>query len=379
MNVRISRASVPENIMRIAILGTRGIPANYGGFETFAEELSTRLVKSGHNVTVYCRRHHAKHGVTEFKGVRLTVLPTIRQKYLDTVVHTFLSAVHAVRKFDAVLICNAANSLFIPILTWTGTPVAINVDGLERKRKKWNWLGRLYYRLGERASTWFATEIVTDAYAIQEYYRNEYRAPSTMIAYGAEIDRQPDAETIDRFGIVPDKYFLYVSRLEPENNCAMVIDAFRNVNTELKLVIVGDAPYASEYKRHLGELALGDERIIFTGFVFGGDYKALQQNAFAYIHATEVGGTHPALIEAMGFGNCVLCLSTDENREVLADAGNFFNDADELSDRIREVLSNAQLRTKLRAEAVERVRRRFSWESVTNDYERLFARMANKA
>src|SRR3982751_1789727 len=117
--------------MRIAILGTRGIPANYGGFETFAEKLSTRLARRGHDVTVYCRSHHVDRKLKEFEGVHLTTLPTIRHKYLDTVVHTALSAFHAIRRFDAVLICNAANSPFIPILTWTGTPVAINVDGLE--------------------------------------------------------------------------------------------------------------------------------------------------------------------------------------------------------------------------------------------------------
>ena len=155
--------------MRIAILGTRGIPANYGGFETFAEQLSTRLVERGHEVTVYCRSHHVPREMTEYRGVRLKVLPTVKHKYLDTVVHSFFSVIHAVfQRFDVVLICNAANAIFIPKLTWTGTPVAINVDGLERKRKKWNALGRLYYALGERASVWFATEVVTDAKAIQD-------------------------------------------------------------------------------------------------------------------------------------------------------------------------------------------------------------------
>src|SRR4051794_29769345 len=318
--------------MRIAILGTRGIPANYGGFETFTEELSRRLVERGHEVTVYCRSHHVDRGLKEYNGVKLKILPTVRHKYLDTVVHTFLSVLNASpKRFDAVLICNAANSPFIPILSWTGTPVAINVDGLERKRKKWNWLGRAYYRLGERASVWFATEIVTDARAIQEYYLSEYKQPTTMIAYGADAVRQTDPDALSAFGIEPDGYFLYVSRLEPENNAAMVVEAFRKVKTELNLVIVGDAPYASEYKKRLYELAKDDPRIIFTGFVFGSGYKSLQQNAYAYIHATEVGGTHPALIEAMGFGNCVLCLSTIENEEVAASAAIFFRDVDQLS------------------------------------------------
>ncbi|NOT46610.1 MAG: DUF1972 domain-containing protein, partial [Acidobacteria bacterium] len=230
--------------MRLAILGTRGIPANYGGFETFAEELSTRLVERGHCVTVYCRSHHVDRGLTEYKGVRLKVLPTIRHKYLDTIVHTFFSAINAASKrFDAVLVCNAANSPLVPVMTWTGTPVAVNVDGLERKRKKWNWLGRLYYRIGERASVWFATEVVTDAKVIQDYYLTEYRKESTMIAYGANVERNLDPAAVAEHGVEPQKYLLYVSRLEPENNAAMVIEAFRKVETELKLVVVGDAPY----------------------------------------------------------------------------------------------------------------------------------------
>ncbi len=363
--------------MKIAILGTRGIPANYGGFETFAEELATRLVKRGHETTVYCRSHHVSRNQTEFQGVRLKILPTIKHKYLDTIVHTFLSAVHAVtRRFDAVLICNAANSPFIPILRWTGTPVAVNVDGLERKRKKWNWLGRLYYMIGERASVWFATEVVTDARAIHDYYLTEYGAASTMIAYGAAVERKLDAAAIAGFGIEPESYFLYVSRLEPENNAAMVIEAFTRVKTDLRLVIVGDAPYADAYKQHLKDLAAGDDRIIFTGFVFGPEYKSLQQNAYAYVHATEVGGTHPALIEAMGFGNCVLSYSTIENDEVVGDAAIIYKDAADLAAKMAEAANDDAAVKAFRVAAQERVRAEYNWENVTDEYEKLFAKIA---
>src|SRR5215472_14037854 len=179
--------------MRIAILGTRGVPASYGGFETFAEHLLTRLVARGHEVTVYCRAHYVSHRQIEFQGVRLKVLPTIRHKYLDTVIHTFLSAVHAVpRRYDAALICNAANAPFAPILRMTGTPVALNVDGLEHKRKKWNWIGRKYYLMAERLATIFPNRMVTDARVIQDYYLTRYHAPSTMITYGSEVERRPD-------------------------------------------------------------------------------------------------------------------------------------------------------------------------------------------
>lgn len=362
--------------MHIAILGTRGIPANYGGFETFAEQLSVRLVERGHKVTVYCRSHHVEKGLKEFRGVRLVVLPTVRHKYFDTVVHTYLSVLHALfQRYDVVLMCNAANAVFIPKLTLTGTPVAINVDGLERKRKKWNFLGRLYYALGERASVWFATEVVTDAKAIEDYYLAEYGKRSTMIAYGADVERQTDAQALREFGVEPEDYFLYVSRLEPENNAAMVIEAFRKIETEKKLVIVGDAPYANEYKERLRELAADDPRIIFTGFVFGQGYKSLQQNAYAYIHATEVGGTHPALIEAMGYGNCVLTYSTEENIEVVGDAAIIFTNTETLSGGVERVAKNESLVRQYRRKAQDRIRYEYSWESITDKYEELFKRI----
>src|SRR5690242_7400091 len=232
--------------MRIAILGTRGIPANYGGFETFAEHLSTRLVARGHEVTVFCRSHYTSPRQLEFQGVRLKVLPTIHHKYFDTVVHTFVSALLAVPgRYDAAPICNAANAPFAPILRLTGTPVAINVDGLEHKRKKWNWIARRYYRLAERLATVLPNETVTDAHVIQDYYQARYGADSTMIAYGAEVERKPDP-MVRRWRVEPNRYVLYVSRLEPENNAHLVIEAFKRVRTAHKLLIVGDAPYARE-------------------------------------------------------------------------------------------------------------------------------------
>ncbi len=366
--------------MRIAILGTRGIPASYGGFETFAEQLSTRLVARGHDVTVYCRAHYVSPRQIEYKGVRLKVLPTIRHKYFDTVVHAGLSALHAaaLRRFDAALICNAANAPCAPVLRAAGVPVAINVDGLEHKRRKWNWLGKNYYRVAERLSVWLPNETVTDARVIQDYYLAKYRAASTMIAYGAEVERRTDRQAVARWGVEPNRYVLYVSRLEPENNAEMVIEAFRRVRTPQKLLVVGDAPYAHEYIAHLRSLARRDRRIVFTGFVFGDAYRALQQNAFCYVHATEVGGTHPALLEAMGYGNCVLTLATPENVEVTGDAGIHYKDSEDLSAQLQKVLRDGAIVDQYRRRAQARVRERYDWERVVDEYEDLFARMAGR-
>lgn len=365
--------------MRIAILGTRGIPASYGGFETFAEHLATGLVARGHQVTVYCRAHYVSPRQLEYHGVRLRVLPTIRHKYFDTVVHTFLSAIHAVSgRYDAALICNCANAPFSLILRLTGTPVAINVDGLEHKRKKWGWLGQRYYRLAEYLSTLLPNEMVTDAQVIQDYYLARHNAASTMITYGSEVERRPDRATIRKWRVEPNRYVLYVSRLEPENNAHLVIEAFKKVRTAYRLLIVGDAPYAEQYINSLKAQARGDKRIIFTGFVFGQDYRALQQNAYCYVHATEVGGTHPALLEAMGYGNCVLTLATPENLEVVGDAGVTYIDEFDLAAKLQRVLRDGSLVQAYRNRAQQRIQRHYDWDTVVNQYEQLFAGMSNK-
>jgi glycosyltransferase involved in cell wall biosynthesis len=364
--------------MRIAILGTRGIPAAYGGFETFAEHLSTRLAARGHEVTVYCRAHYTSPRQLEYQGVRLKVLPTIRHKYFDTVVHAFLSSLHAMAaRYDAALICNAANAPFAPLLRAVGTPVAVNVDGLEHKRKKWNWIARHYYRMAERLSTILPTETVTDARVIQDYYMAKYGASSTMIAYGAEVERRPDP-MVRRWRVEPNRYVLYVSRLEPENNAHLVIEAFKRVKTAHKLLVVGDAPYAREYIKDLKAQARRDRRIIFTGFVFGRDYRALQQNAYCYVHATEVGGTHPALLEAMGFGNCVLTLAAPENIEAIGDAGIAYSDEQDLAEKLQRVLRDGSLVHSYRNRAQARVKEFYDWDYVVDRYEELFAKMAGQ-
>jgi glycosyltransferase involved in cell wall biosynthesis len=363
--------------MKLAILGTRGIPANYGGFETFAEQLSTRLVQRGHDVTVYCRSNNISYRGALYRGVRLTILPTIGTKYLDTVAHTFLSVFHAVpRRFDCILICNAANAVFAAVPRLTGSPVALNVDGIERKRKKWGALGRAYYRFSELFATFIPNVIVTDAAVIREYYRRQYRRESVMIAYGAECGRVETRDILQPLNVAAGDYFLYVSRLEPENNALMVVRAFEEIATGKRLLIVGDAPHAQEYIQRLKTTP--DVRIQFPGGIYGTGYRELQSNAYAYIHATEVGGTHPALIEAMGAGNCVLVFDTPENREVVADCGLFFSDQATLADQLRSVLQRPDLVKSLGARAQARARAHYSWDAITDQYEALFHSMRRK-
>lgn len=360
--------------MRIAILGTRGIPANYGGFETFAEELSTRLVARGHQVLVYCREEHEGG---RYRDVDLQWLPTIRHKYLDTLYHTAVSTLHlatrpGAERMDVALYCNAANAIFTILPRATGIPVALNVDGIERKRKKWNRAAKAWYRMSEWLSTFLPTTFVTDAEAIKTYYREVYGKDSLFIPYGADTALEPTQAVLEQLGLQPCRYFLYVSRMEPENRPLEVRLAFETVECDMRLALIGDAPYAHEYIRKVRDSK--DPRVLTPGAIYGTGYRELGSWCFAYVHATEVGGTHPALIEAMGRGCLVLYLDTVENREVCGDAGLPYLDQAGLAARMREALAMSEAERDIyRARAVQRVKERYDWDAVTSQYEQLLA------
>lgn len=365
-----------KKIMNIAVLGTRGIPANYGGFETFAEELSTRLVQRGHNVTVYGRSTYVNKKKKMYKGVRLTVLPTISHKYLDTPFNTLLSSFHSLfQKYDVLLFCNSANSFCTILPRIFGKPVLLNVDGLEWKRAKWSVFGQWIYKISEWFSTFLPTDIITDAKDVQKYYRSKFNKRSTYIPYGSSVKRDESSDILDKFGLQKRKYILYVSRLEPENNAHIVIKAYERVKTDLSLVIVGDAPYSKNYIRKLKSTK--DKRIIFTGYVFGRGYCQFQSHAYCYVQATEVGGTHPALVEAMGHGNCVLANDVPEHREVLDDAGLYFtvNNVEILKEKLEYVLNNPDEVESCREKALKRVLKIYTWDKVTSSYERIFKKV----
>ena len=366
--------------MKIAIVGTRGIPASYGGFETFAEELSTRLVARGHEVFVYCRKGKIDWSQPYYKGVRLVLLPTLKHKYLDTVAHTLLSVFHVIfTKVDIVYFCNAINSIFIILPRVFGKKTAINVDGLEWKREKWSRIGKFAYRISEKIATLFANEIVTDSRGIQRYYKEKFSKDTIFIPYGADIGKYTGpVEIMGKYGLEKRGYVLYVSRLEPDNNAHIVIKAYEKVKGDMPLVIVGDAPYGEPYIEKLRSTK--DKRIKFLGSIYGKGYHELQSNAFIYIHGNEVGGTNPALLEAMAHGNCVIANGVSFNKEVVGDAGLWFrhNDIEDLKNKIQYFIDNPKETDKYRTMAVERIREYYNWDDVVSEYEDLFANMLKK-
>lgn len=364
--------------MRIAILGTRGIPANYGGFETFAEELGVRLAARGHSVRVYCRSANYPEPLTEYRGVELVTQSTIHTKSLDTLSHALSSTLHVLaHPVDVALYCNAATSCFLWMPRLRGMKVVLNPDGLEWERAKWGWAGKTFYRMSERLAARFPNSLVCDSHVIRRYYRDKFGCDSAFIAYGADlVERGTGRELLEGLGVEAERYFLYVSRLEPENNAHLVVKAFEQVKTDMKLLMVGSAPFAGAYIRELK--ATRDPRILFPGALYGETYQALRANAYVYINAMEVGGTHPAILEAMGAGNCVLVSDISYNVEAVAEAGVKFRnkDVDDLRDKMQWLVEHPEAVEAYRTRAVARVREEYAWERVVDRYEALFEDLA---
>lgn len=363
--------------MRVAILGTRGIPASYSGFETAAEQLAARLTERGHEVVVYCRPHVVDRSLDEYRGARLVHLPTVRNKYLDTFVHTFLSAAHAARRLrpDAALFFIAGNSPMCLITRAAGIPTVINVDGLDSDRRKWPRLAKAYLRAAERTAPRWADEAITDSDAVAEVFARRYHERIGVIPYGVEDPGYDGDGTLRRLGLEKGRYVLFVGRLEPENNPHLLVEAFANLDEAttrgMKVVIVGGAPYADEYIRNVMRRA--DPRVMFPGYVFGRGYWELQRHAYLFCAPTEVGGTHPVILEALAAGNCVLVNDHAPNAETVGDAGFYFSGREgvpSLTEQLRRLIADPDLVASYRERARERAKR-YSWEAVADQYERL--------
>ncbi len=365
--------------MKIALLGTRGIPASYSGFETCVEQLGQRLVKRGHEVTVYCRSTHITYPSDHYLGMRLVKLPTISNKYLDTIVHSFFSSIHALtQNYDIAAYFIAGNSPVTWIPRLVGTKTVLNVDGLDWKREKWPTLAKKYIQFAEYLATKLPNLYITDSEVVQNYYLDRFKSKPPYIPYGSEIECLPPGETLAKFDLQSHNYVLFVGRLVPENCAHHIVDAFREIDTNMKCVIVGDAAYAQDYIASLKARAQDDPRIIFTGYVFGKGYHELGSNASIFVESSGVGGTHPALTEAMAFGNCVIVNDTPENLETIGDAGFSYagqKGASALRPLLEDLLSNPSRVAKYAAKAQKRANTHYTWDAVTDSYEQLFERL----
>jgi glycosyltransferase involved in cell wall biosynthesis len=362
--------------VKVAMMGTRGVPAQYGGFETAVEEVGRRLVERGHEVTVYARNPGQQLG--EYLGMRVVNAPAIRHRFAETLSHTALSTAHAMVRDrpDVCLLLNAGNAPFLPVLRSARIPTAIHLDGLESQREKWRGAGARYYRWAEGAAIRWADEVIADSDAISDYVSRTYGRDCVTIAYGAEVI-SPPSDRLAELSLEPGEYHLIVARLEPENHVLDAVHAYRVSGEHRPLIVVGAAPYSQWYIDRV--TAVADERIRLVGGIY--DKELLDQlyaHARSYIHGHSVGGTNPSLLRAMGAGAPVLAFDVVFNREVTADKAFFWSDADQLTELLNlfgEDLSALRIHVDA---GVQRIAEHYQWDQVAAAYEELMNSLVAK-
>jgi glycosyltransferase involved in cell wall biosynthesis len=360
--------------MKIAMIGIKAIPARFGGFETAVDEISRGLVGLGHEVVVYNRSGMTRHEGSDYDGVRLVNLPTVRSKNLSTIVHALLATIHVLfHRVSVVHYFTTGTTVFAPLPRLFGMKVVCSVDGTDWQRGKWGRFARWYLRTSERFAAWFCDALIADSDAVRHYYREAYGVNSFPVTYGMREPRNEGTEYLDRFALKSREYVLFVGRLVPENNIHHLISAFERTNTDKKLVIVGDDPWEKQYIASLKSTR--DPRIVFTGGIYGDGYEQFQRNAYLFVLPDEVGGTHPALVEAMGFGNCVLVNDTESNLEVIGDAGFSYRGCEgsvDLGRQLQALIDCRDTVEKLRNAAQERARSQYSWTRVVREHETVY-------
>ena len=363
---------------RIAVIGIRGLPANYGGLETCAREVCTRWARAGNDVLVYCRSNRYPVRAANFHGVRLRYLPSIPSKSLDTISHTFLCVLDLMivkRGYRTVHVYKTGNSIFMPLLRLAGQHVVLSGDGIEWKREKWGRLAKFVHRLGERFAARFANEIVVDNEEVGAYYRRTFGVPTTLIAYGAKepvLDPERSARLMERYSLVSGKYFLFVGRIVPEKGVHDLIEAYKALRTDCPLVIIGDDDARSEYRNRV--FAEASDRIRFLGFVYNEDYEQLLLNARMYLSASRLEGTSPSLLAAMGAGVCCLVNGIPENLATVKGSVPTYreNDLADLITRWQAIADDPASSAAAAERGRQCVREHYSWDAVADGYYQLF-------
>lgn len=359
--------------MKIAMLGTKGIPATWGGIERHVEEISTRLVAMGHDVTVYCRPYYTTTEKEYYKGVHLKKLPTIPSKNFDAIAHTFLATMHAMLEDYDIVHYHAIGPATLSILArMAGKNTVVTVHGLDWQREKWGKKAKLFLRFGEHASILFPYQTIAVSKFLKDYLEEKYQRPVNYIpsAVTEPVHRAPDK--IRAYGIGEKDYILFVARLVPEKGCHYLLEAYERLNPRMKLVVAGGASHSEEYVADLQKHA--SDKIIFTGYVYGEILQELYSNAYCYVHPSTIEGLPVTLLEAVAYGNCIIASDIPANTEVVQDAGIIFEsqNVDDLCEALHTALDNPILVKQLGERAQARGVAEYNYDSITEKTERLY-------
>lgn len=359
--------------MKIAMIGQRGIPASYGGIDTYVEELSRRLADKGHEVTVFCRSGYSDRKEKYFKGARLAYLPYIPTKHLETLSHSLLSSLYAVFKdYQIVHYHGLGSSAFSILPRIFSKKSVVTVQGLDWKARKWGVPARLFLKLCEWTSARFPDRTVVVSRTLLEHYGKKHKAKVHYIANGANTAANPPP--IEGRGSKDRRHILYLGRLAPQKGIHCLIEAFRNTTTDRRLIIVGRTSYTNEYIRHLKNIAGEDKRITFTGPLYGLQKEEILSNAYLFVLPSEIEGLSLSLLEAMGHKRCCLVSDIAENLEAIGSSGFSFRTKDrkDLKERLEYLLSNPDLVEDTGRRAQTRIREYYNWEKITDEMEKLY-------
>ena len=359
--------------MKVAIIGTRGIPASYSGFETSVQETSTRFVKKNIETFVYCRANHYKEKFKEYRGVKLIYLPSVKSKHLDTITNTLLTCFHLLfRKYDVVIVYGVGNSLFIPLIKLFGKPVISVVDGADWERKKWGKFAKIFLKFSRFFAVYFSNYYVVDNELLAEEYFTRFGVRPVSIPYGANLDFENKIEILKRYGLEKNKFIIFVGRFVKEKGIEFLIENYAKVKTDIKLVIVGDNITDKTYVAKIKHTK--DPRIIFTGFLYGQDYETLLHNALLYVSCSFLEGTSPSLLSAMAIIGFALVSDLKENQEVLKGCCITFKtgDGEDFVNKLDYYLNNSSLIELEREKTKEIIKKFYNWDNITEKYIYLF-------
>ncbi|WP_166960005.1 glycosyltransferase [Yeosuana marina] len=365
--------------MRIAVLGIRGLPANYGGFETCAEHTTKHWVAIGHDVLVYCRKSHYENQLEAVSGVKLTYVGSIPIKGIETLSHTFFSIINLIffhSEYRYIHLYNSGNGIFIPFLKLFGKKVIISVDGIEWKREKWGFIAKFFHKLGANLAVKFSNKIITDNQEVYNFYKEKFGIESEIIEYGAKFiyKNEFSGEFLNKYNLKRQEYYIFIGRLVPEKGVHHLIDAYLKLKTNKPLVIIGDDTTETSYRNDLFKKGEANYNIIMTGFLYNNEYEELLSNSYLYISASELEGTSPSLLAAMGAKVCTLVNGIDENLQTINSSGIAFDKLNyqDLLKKWEYCENNPSYVYEMANKGYNHVKANYQWEGISKKYLKLF-------
>lgn len=353
---------------RVAIIGTQGVPANYGGFETLVENIIGDNCSGDVQYTVFCSSKDMPAKTGEYRGARLKYVP-LRANGVQSIPYDIVSMMRSMCGYDTILILGVSGCVFLPVFKlFCRKRIIVNIDGLEYRRAKWKPWVKKFLKLSEKIAVRFANVIITDNKGIQDYVREEYGKETTLIAYGGnhaliDITEEREKEILQQHNLEKRGYCMSVCRIEPENNCHMTLEAFKN-NKE-KLVFIGNWN-RNGYSRKLKEEYSGIDNIMLLDSIYDLEIlHSLRHNAKYYIHGHSAGGTNPSLVEAMFFGCPILSFDVVYNRETTKNKAHYYSSAEELTALIAQGVDNGK---ELKEVACDE----YTWAKIAKEYEALY-------